>query len=143
MARPESFTKSIQLRVDQDFLDDIDAWQEERGHKWSRSEAIRTLVNIGLKNGTAPGEHINEVIQHYHKVTEKLQNNLDPDDTPLDVIINLSATLLEVDKLASKISRTVEDRQLILGTLSEMRSQTIQLIEKITSGGNFTTNRAS
>ncbi len=134
MARPESFTKSIQLRVDQEFLDCIDAWLEERGHNWSRSEAIRTLVSMGMKSGTAPGEHINETIQNYHRFVDSMESTWSSEALKGDFMKKLSYSLSELDSLASHINQTVEDRQSVLKNLTEMRSSIIKLLEKTIDG---------
>ena len=42
------------MRVQPEFLDTIDAWREAQPDKPSRSEAIRQLVEVGLKAAQGP-----------------------------------------------------------------------------------------
>jgi len=40
----------LQMRVSDDFIDSIDTWAARQPDKPSRSEAIRRLVELGLKS---------------------------------------------------------------------------------------------
>lgn len=50
-----SFSRTIQLRVHDDFLERIDLWVAQRDEEISRSEAIRLLVKIGLNASETKG----------------------------------------------------------------------------------------
>ena len=46
--------KTIQMRVSEDFLATLDAWRNEQKVPPPRSEAIRFLVDLGLKADKQP-----------------------------------------------------------------------------------------
>ena len=41
----------LQMRASEEFLSKIDAWREKQEDQPSRAEAIRRLVELGLKKG--------------------------------------------------------------------------------------------
>lgn len=53
-------TERLELRLDDELIDRIDAWINETGQASSRSDAVRQLVDIGLGNVTGQSIHLTD-----------------------------------------------------------------------------------
>lgn len=129
MARSDSFTKSIQLRVDDAFLEHIDEWLKARGHNWSRSEAIRTLVTMGMKINLGEQEHVNETLQDIHQFLGSVKDgvaNADPEKEGLTVI---AEALENLDNIDSRLQDFIDNRTMLRKKLAELRTSTIRALK--------------
>ena len=132
MPKSDGFTKSIQLRVDEDFLNQIDEWLALRGHDWSRSEAIRTLVVMGTKIEPSRHGHINETLQHVFKfidTVKDLADNPNFDELAFE-IANMMNKLEEID---NRLEEVVQDRVHLRSQLTKMRSTLVSILVEVTS----------
>ena len=50
----------LELRLDDDLIERIDAWMNEAGRASSRSDAVRQLVTIGLSTVTGKSIHLTD-----------------------------------------------------------------------------------
>lgn len=140
MAKRDGFDKSFQLRVNDDFLEMIDAWMGDRGHDWSRSEAIRTLVSMGTKINTGSQDHVNEAIQDYRNLNETIIERLSitAEDVATvegaqSVAGELVRSLREIEEADQKLADFVDDRNMLRGQLAQFRSEMLKTLATVQS----------
>lgn len=137
MAKRDGFDKSFQLRVNDEFLEMIDNWMKERGHDWSKSEAIRTLVKMGTKISAGKHGHVNEDLQNLsriHKnVTDRFHISADNVSTLegcQKVAKDITLSLKEIEVIDRSLAEFAADRGMLRDQLAELRSG---LITNLTS----------
>lgn len=130
MAKSDSFDKSIQLRIDNALLDEIDQWLQVRGFDWSRSEAIRALIKMGLQSKTAPGENVQEHLQGMMALSRKANTSLQAATDPRSAIEATIEQLKSIDELDNKLRLFMEDRAMLRAKLSEVRTVMLTALDQ-------------
>lgn len=131
MTKKETFTKSIQLRVNEGFLDNIDSWLTDRNLKWSRSEAIRYLVMRGISSESYDGmAGISDRLGEFKKTVRNLTDHSGKGPPNNEVMTQFLQALTSINSLEEGINNEIENKDLLRKQIRKMRTQVTYILNK-------------
>nr|WP_321980127.1 ribbon-helix-helix domain-containing protein [uncultured Cohaesibacter sp.] len=134
MSEQEVFNKSIQLRVNDEFLQAIDDWQAVRGQSWSRSEAIRYLVREGIRFHLSTGRTADSALNDIPALaahTKEAAAAFVQDADNLDISMehtNMVLRLAEVTQIEDELLTDIEAKQSLLDGLRSFRHILLEIL---------------
>jgi metal-responsive CopG/Arc/MetJ family transcriptional regulator len=140
MAKKETFSKAMQLRISDEFIERIDNWQKLRGHEWSRSEAIRQLVELGMAANFRATEETEKILNsmeifsasHPEKLSEFVEHYKDADDSTLSSARMRFYTLLEnLDISDARMISQENDIANVREKIADIRKGCLEFLMKI------------
>lgn len=130
MAKGDSFTKSIQLRVDEGFLRGIDDWLTTHGHDWSRSEAIRHLVKEGIRSDRDIQDNVLPLLNKAQSACRPNREFFEPDDRHA-FVFNCLHLLAELEEVEGLLQASEEKNLNIKKKIAEAREDVLGKIIEV------------